>query len=121
VILVDTSVWIDHFRRSEPGLVALLESDAVLTHPFVVGELACGHMRNRDEILRLFLRLPAAPVASHAETLEFIEKRSLMGRGVGYVDVQLLASVALATSARLWTRNKPLASVAGQMKVAYEV
>jgi predicted nucleic acid-binding protein len=121
VILVDTSVWIDHFRRSEPGLVALLQGDEVLTHPFVIGELACGSMRNREEILRLFRRLPDAPVATQAETLEFIEQRELMGRGVGYVDVHLLAAVALSGTARLWTKDKRLASVARQMNVVYEI
>ena len=121
MILVDTSVWIDHFRRSEPDLVTLLESDEVLAHPFVTGELACGNIRNREEILRLFRRLPGAPVASHAETLEFIQQRGLMGRGVGYVDVHLLAAVALSGSARLWTKDKQLASLAAQMKVAYGI
>jgi predicted nucleic acid-binding protein len=121
VILVDTSVWIDHFRRSDQDLVALLESDDVLSHPFVIGELACGNIRNRDEILRLFRRLPSAPVATHHETLEFIEQWSLMGRGVGYVDVHLLAAVALSGTARIWTKDKQLASVAAQMKVAYGI
>jgi predicted nucleic acid-binding protein len=120
VILVDTSVWIDHFRRSEPGLVTLLESDEVLAHPFVIGELACGNMRNRQEILRLFRRLPDAPIATHAETLAFIEQRSLMGRGVGYVDVHLLAAVAISGTARLWTRDKQLDSVAARFNLAYE-
>ena len=120
MILVDTSVWIDHFRRSEPDLVALLESDEVLVHPFVIGELACGNIRNREEILRLFRRLPDAPVATHAETLEFIEQQSLMGRGVGYVDVHLLAAVALSGTARLWTKDKQLNSVASRLNFAYK-
>jgi predicted nucleic acid-binding protein len=121
VILVDTSVWIDHFRRNDGNLVSLLERDEVLTHPFVIGELACGTMRNREEILRLFSRLPESPVATHAETLEFIERSSLMGRGVGYVDVHLLAAVALSGTARLWTKDKQLSAVAAQMKFAFQV
>jgi len=120
VILVDTSVWIDHFRRSEPDLVALLESDEVLVHPFVIGELACGNIRNREEILRLFRRLPDAPVATHAEMLEFIEQQSLMGRGVGYVDVHLLAAVALSGTARLWTKDKQLSSVAARLNLEHK-
>lgn len=120
MILVDTSVWIDHFRRSEPGLVTLLESDEVLTHPFVIGELACGNIRNREEVLRLFKRLPPAPVATYAETLEFIEQRKLMGQGSGYVDIHLLAAVALSGSARLWTKDKQLSSIAARLNLDYE-
>lgn len=119
MILVDTSVWIDHLRRSEPDLVALLEGDEVMAHPFVTGELACGTIRNRDEILGLLRRLPAAPVATHCETLEFIGQRSLMGRGVGFIDVHLLAAVALSGTARLWTKDKQLSSLAARLNLEY--
>jgi predicted nucleic acid-binding protein len=111
VILVDTSVWIDHLRKPEPRLIAALEAGQALTHPFV-GELACGNLKNRVELLSLLLDLPRAPVATEAEALDFIDRRELMGRGIGYLDVHLLASAALAGTARLWTRDKRLAAVA---------
>ena len=101
MILVDTSVWIDHLHRAEQTLVQALEAGQVLMHPFVVGELACGHLNNRQEVLTLLQALPAAPIASHPEVLGFIERRGLMGRGIGYVDVHLLASVALDGAAKL--------------------
>jgi predicted nucleic acid-binding protein len=119
MILVDTSVWIEHLRRGLPGLVATLERDDVLAHPFVVGELACGNLRNRDELLRLLDDLPRAPVATDPEVLAFIERRSLMGRGIGYIDAHLLASVALDGAARLWTRDKRLSAVAVDLQLVY--
>jgi predicted nucleic acid-binding protein len=119
MILVDTSVWIEHLRRGLPGLIAALEQDDVLAHPFVVGELACGNLGNRDELLRLLGDLPRAPVAMEPEVLAFIERRSLMGRGIGYIDAHLLASVTLEGTARLWTRDKRLAAVAVDLKHGY--
>jgi predicted nucleic acid-binding protein len=118
VILVDTSIWIDHLRRGHPSLITALELGRVLIHPFVVGELACGTLNRRAEILTLLRELPPAPVATDDEALEFIERRGLMGRGIGYVDVHLLASVALAGDARLWTRDKRLAAVASELALA---
>ena len=105
MILVATSVWVDHLRSNEPALVSALESGVVLTHPFVVGELACGNLKNRVEVLALLQDLPAAPVATDAEALAFIEARSLMGRGIGYIDVHLLASAALAGDIQLAFRE----------------
>lgn len=119
MILVDTSVWVEHLRQGEPPLAAALEEARVLMHPFVLGELACGHLRNRAEVLRLLGSLPAAPTATDAEALGFIERHALMGRGIGYVDVHLLASAALATPARLWTRDRRLAAVAGELGLAW--
>ena len=119
MILVDTSVWVDHLRAGAPALAAALEQADVLMHPFILGEVACGNLRNRDEVLQLLGELPAAPLATDAEALEFIERRALMGRGIGYIDVHLLASVALAGTARLWTRDKRLAEVAADLKLAY--
>ena len=119
MILVDTSVWVDHLRDGTPALAAALEQGRVLTHPFVLGELACGNLKNRGEVLQLLGELPAAPMATDPEALDFIERRALMGRGIGYVDVHLLASVALAGTARLWTRDKRLAAVAADLKLAY--
>jgi hypothetical protein len=119
MILVDTSVWVDHLRSNEPALVSALESGLVLTHPFVVGELACGNLKNRGEVLALLHDLPAAPVATDAEALAFIEARSLMGRGIGYIDVHLLASAALPGDARLWTRDRRLTGVAADIQLAF--
>ena len=119
MILVDTSVWIDHLRKSEPALMAALEAGQVLIHPFVVGELACGNLNNRVELFSLLHDLPPAPVATDAEALGFIDRHELMGRGIGYLDVQLLASVALAGSARLWTRDKRLGAVADSLKLKF--
>lgn len=118
MILVDTSVWIDHLRQGDPSLVTILEAGRVLMHPFVVGELACGNLNRRAEVLMLLRELPPAPVATDDEVLEFIERRGLMGRGIGYVDVHLLASVALAGGAGLWTRDKRLAAVASELALA---
>ena len=119
MILVDTSVWVDHLRDGAPALAAALEQGRVLTHPFVLGELACGNLKNRGEVLQLLGELPAAPMATDPEALDFIERRALMGRGIGYVDVHLLASVALAGTSQLWTRDKRLAAVAADLELAY--
>ncbi len=119
MILVDTSVWIDHLRAGAPALAAALEQGRVLMHPFVLGELACGNLKSRGEVLKLLGELPAAPVATAPEALDFIERRALMGRGIGYIDVHLLASVALAGTAQLWTRDKRLAAVAADLELAY--
>lgn len=119
MILVDTSVWVDHLRDGAPALAAALDRGSVLMHPFVLGELACGNLKNRGEVLRLLGGLPAAPLATDPEALDYIERRALMGRGIGYVDVHLLASAALAGAARLWTRDKRLTAVAADLKLAY--
>jgi predicted nucleic acid-binding protein len=120
VILVDTSVWIDHLRSGEPLLVAALEGGRVMMHPFVLGELACGNLANRSEVLELLGGLPAAPTATDPEALEFIERRTLMGQGIGYIDVHLLASIALSGDARLWTRDRRLAAVATELDLVFD-
>jgi predicted nucleic acid-binding protein len=119
VILVDTSVWVDHLAAGVPPLVGLLEGGRVLVHPFVVGELACGNLRNRREILGLLACLPAAPSASDDEALAFVERHALMGRGVGYLDVHLLAAAALA-GAGLWTRDRRLAGAAADLELSWD-
>jgi predicted nucleic acid-binding protein len=119
VILVDTSVWIDHLRSGEPSLAAALETGRVMMHPFVLGELACGNLANRSEVLELLGNLPAAPTATDPEALDFIERRSLMSRGVGYIDVHLLASIALSGDGRLWTRDRRLAAAATDLELAF--
>lgn len=119
MILVDTSVWIDHLRAGDEELAALLNSTQVLMHSFVVGELACGNLHNRETVLRLLQDLPQAPLASDAEVLFFIERHRLMGRGMGYIDAHLLAATALADPARLWTRDRRLAAAACDLGLAY--
>jgi predicted nucleic acid-binding protein len=118
VILTDTSVWVEHLRRGSTRLATLLQHGEVLTHPFIVGELACGSLKNRRELLRLLGDLPMAPMATDSEALAFIERHALMGRGIGYVDVHLLASAALSVGARLWTGDKRLALVASVLGLA---
>lgn len=121
MILVDSSVWVAHLRTNESALVELLNTGRVLSHPFVIGELACGNLQNRKAVLSLLQDLPAAPVATDEEALFFIESHGLMGRGIGYVDTHLLASVSLAgTGGLLWTRDKRLNAVAGSMRLAFE-
>jgi len=120
VILVDSSVWIDHLRVGNAELAAALEGGLVLTHPFVIGELACGNLANRNEILSSLQNLSSAPVASHVEVLAFIEARSLTGRGIGYVDAHLLASAALADEGLLWTRDRRPQILAEELALAYE-
>jgi len=119
MILVDTSVWIEHLRRGTPGLARALEEGRVLLHPFVLGELACGALRNREELLRLFGDIPAAPTATDSEVLVFIENHVLMGWGIGYVDMHLLASTVLEGATRLWTRDRRLAGVAASLGIAF--
>ena len=111
MILVDTSVWVDHFRARDDQLIDLLERTAVVMHPFVVGELACGNLANRNSTVELLQQLPAATLAEHGEVLGFIAQRKLFGKGVGYVDAHLLASVAIGGD-ELWTRDRRLRTLA---------
>lgn len=118
MILVDTSVWVDHFRRTDRGLVAVLEAGQVLMHPFILGELACADLPKRAVVLQSLSDLPAAPVASDEEALHYIDRNRLRGRGIGYVDAHLLASVTLEGTARLWTRDRWLADVAADLNLS---
>lgn len=118
MILVDTSVWIDHLRGGNAKLKALLSNAAVLIHPFVIGELACGNLHNRLQILNLLGDLPKSRVAADKEVMYFIEQNALMGRGIGYVDAHLLASVSLSSPARLWTVDRKLENVASDLGLA---
>jgi predicted nucleic acid-binding protein len=119
MILVDTSVWVDHLRAGDAALLELLNRSQVQMHPFVLGELAFGNLRSRGEVLRLLKALPQSIVASDQEVLFFIERNALMGRGIGYVDAHLLAAVVLGGSTQLWTRDKHLQSVAEALNLAY--
>ncbi|MBZ0167144.1 MAG: PIN domain-containing protein [Candidatus Omnitrophica bacterium] len=119
MVLVDTSIWVDHFRRSSRQLPELLRQGVVLSHSFVIGELACGHLKDRAEILFLLSKLPPARSAAHHEVLAFIEQRKIMGSGIGYVDAHVLAAAALSR-ASVWTRDTKLKKVAVRLGLGYE-
>jgi predicted nucleic acid-binding protein len=114
MVLADTSVWIEHFRRREPALAGLLSEGIVLIHPFVAGELACGNLKNRAAILSYLQALPPVRLASNAEVLHLIEDRRLWGGGLGWVDAHLLASALLSTC-QFWTRDARLAKAAREL------
>ena len=118
MVLVDTSVWIEHLRSGNPGLVALLESASVACHPFIIGELACGNLRHRARILGLLEALPQARAADHLEVMELIDAHKLMGRGIGLVDVHLLAAARLG-DLRLWSTDRRLRGLAHELGVAH--
>jgi predicted nucleic acid-binding protein len=118
VILVDTSVWVDHLRTGDRVLGQLLDSGGVLGHRFVTGELALGNLRDRDLVLSALRELPQATVASDDEVLHFIDRQALFGLGIGYVDAHLLAAVLLTLGAKLWTRDKRLQAAATQLGLA---
>lgn len=120
MILVDTSVWIEHLRSDSPILGALLYGGQVLTHPWVVGELSLGLLRDRTSILGLLRDLPVGAVAGEQELLVFIERRSLSGAGIGYADAGLLASTQLTPDAQLWTRDRRLQAVARRVGAGFE-
>jgi len=112
MILVDTSVWIDHLRSGDTVLAALLERGQVLAHPFVVGELALGSLRQREVVLESLQNLPQVKVATDMEVLHFISSHALFGLGIGYVDIHLMAAVQLTPGTSLWTRDKRLHAAA---------
>jgi predicted nucleic acid-binding protein len=114
MILVDTSVWVDHLRRGNARLAALLEAGEVAWHPFVLGELVLGNLRRDSEVPQLLAKLPVAAVAEHGEALTFVRRHALAGSGIGWVDVHLLCSAAL-TRARLWTLDRRLAATAARL------
>jgi len=118
MVLVDTSVWVAHLRHGQIGLEALLNEGHVVCHPFIIGELACGNLKNRSEILSLIQALPLATPAEHEEVMQFIENYSLMGKGLGYIDMHLLAS-AILSRVPLWTLDKKLKRVSLKLGLAY--
>lgn len=117
--LVDTSVWVDFLRSGDSQLTGLLEANRVCMHSMIVGELACGNLRQRKELLMLWNNLSRVIEASHQEALFFLEQNRLMGRGIGYIDLHLLASVALSPDSRLWTRDKRLQKIAAELKLSF--
>ena len=119
MVLVDTSVWIRHFREGCKGLSDLLNEADVACHPFIVGELACGYLKNRKEILSLLQALPMLSSIDSEEYFNFIDAHHLFGKGLGFVDIHILASARL-TSAFLWTFDNRLTTIAAQFKMAYK-
>lgn len=115
MILVDSSAWIDHLRSTDRTLIRFLEMDSVLTHPFVIAELALGRLRQRDQIIGWLGNLPRAKLATNDELLHFIERQELAGIGIGFVDAHLLASVALVPDTTLWTRDRRLHTIAQKL------
>jgi predicted nucleic acid-binding protein len=118
-MLVDTSVWVDHFRRSHPALVAALERGDAECHDFVLGELACGMLPRRNEVLLLLRMLPRIASVAHDEAMTLIAERRLWGRGLGWVDVNLLAATLVAGT-RLWTLDRRLRRVAHSLGIAWD-
>ena len=117
MILVDSSVWVGHFRQADPRLLALLNADEVLCHPVVIGEIAVGNLRNRVGVLSDLATLPSAILGTHEDVMELIERRQLYGTGVGYNDAHLLASALLTPSAHLWTQDARFAAAASRLGV----
>ena len=120
MILVDTSVWVDHLHQNDAALVHNLERNAVSTHPYIIGEIALGNLLQRTVIIEALQALPGAIVASHEEVLLLIETYALSGSGIGYIDAHLLASVKLQPGVLLWTRDKRLLEVAKRLGLAYQ-
>jgi predicted nucleic acid-binding protein len=118
MVLVDTSVWVAHLRAGNIGLEALLNNGHVVCHPFIVGELACGNLKNRSEILSLLQALPMAAIVDHEEVMQFIENHALMGKGLGYIDMHLIAS-AILTKVPLWTLDERLNVVSSKLGLEY--
>jgi predicted nucleic acid-binding protein len=118
MVLVDTSVWVSHLRHGNEELRKLLHEGEVACHPFIVGELACGNLKNRHEILTYLQSLPMTILAEDEEVLKFIENNQLMGKGLGYIDVHLIASAVL-TSVPLWTLDKTLGKFTEKLGINY--
>ena len=119
-ILVDTSVWIKHLREGDQNLIRLLEQELVACHPFIIGEIACGGIKNRFEIINLLNDLPSTDILDHSDIMEFIENRKIMNKGIGYIDVHLLGS-ALVSETPLWTLDKALREIANQLSIEYDI
>jgi predicted nucleic acid-binding protein len=117
MILADSSVWIDHFRRPSKRLAALLDAEQVCVHPFIIGEVACGNLNNRKAIIALLHAIPALHRADDDEILFFIERHSLSGRGIGLIDIHLLASCFLEQCS-IWTADRRLRTTAEEMRIA---
>lgn len=119
MILVDSSIWIDHFRRVDAELAGLLTAREVVCHPFVMGELACGHLPKRVAVFEALASLPLLRLVPHDEVLAFVERHALMARGIGWIDMHLLASAVVSGRTSLWSRDKRLAAAAAERGVAH--
>jgi len=119
MILVDTSIWIDHFRHGDEHLIQLLQAGRVISHTFIIGELALGCLKNRNTILDSLKDLPQAVVATDTEVMRFIDENTLFGKGIGFIDAHLLAAARLTPGSRLWTRDKRLLTVAATLNLAH--
>ena len=119
MILVDTSVWVDHLRNPEPDLIEQLNANNVMVHPFVIGELACGMLPDRVEVLRKLSMLPHIEQAAQEDVMSTIELVGLMGRGIGFIDAHLICSVVGSSGVSLWTRDQRLSRIAAELGVAY--
>lgn len=117
MILADTSIWVDHLRKGDMTMQRLLQQQLIVMHPFIIGEIALGHLGNRGVILQSLWELPAAAVANDKEVLRFIDSHALFGLGIGFVDAHLLASAKLSTDTRLWTRDRKLAAAAAVLRL----
>jgi predicted nucleic acid-binding protein len=117
--LVDTSVWVDHFRADSPGLRLLLDQDLVMCHPLIIGELACGNMKHRSEVLASLAVLPITPTIEHEELLTFLNNHKLFGQGLGWIDVHLLASAVL-DRVTLWTHDISLRQAAKKLRCSFD-
>jgi len=118
LVLVDTSIWVSHLRAGNEKLIALLNNGDVMCHPFIVGELACGNIKNRTTILSLLQLLPMVVQVENEEVLQFIEANNLMGKGLGYVDIHLSASAVLS-GVPIWTLDKSLANIIEKLNIGY--
>ena len=119
MVLIDTSVWVSHFHKREPYLEILLNDDDVVCHPYVIGEIACGFIKNRKEILSLLQSLLQIELVDQKEYLHFLEHNKLMGKGLGFVDINLLASCVLSKTS-IWTFDKALNDAAKSLKIEYK-
>ena len=120
MVMVDTSVWINHLRQGDALLAALLQQGIVAIHPFIIGEIACGNLSNREYLLGLLSALPQAPAATNEEALVLIERRQLMGRGLGFIDIHLLGTTLIHGAMSIWSTDKRLSSCAAELGIAYQ-
>lgn len=118
MVLVDTSIWVDHLRHGDPGLVSILENGDAHCHPFIIGEIACGNLASRKEILHRLSLLPSASLVRHSEVMAFIEAHRFSGLGLGFIDMHLLAAANL-DGFKIWSRDKALRKAAEKLKIAY--
>jgi predicted nucleic acid-binding protein len=120
MILVDTSIWIDHLDKANPIMQELLKEQRILMHPFVLGEIAMGSLRKREFVLSVLSAFESAPLAREDEVLSFVRAYRLFGKGIGYIDAHILTSAKLAPGTQLWTRDKRLQALAAALSIDYK-